>query len=127
LLEIEVLVDRGDRGPLLEHAPALPSAAMPVCVLLLKPTEPTVFDEMPSKPFHCTVIAHYPVTGSYAHVLVVSLSPDDERANQEAFGASPVPFLLLYGTRYEAEVLPFAAEDAHLPRLAVSVADIGSG
>ncbi len=100
---------------------------MPVCVLLLKPTEPTVLDDMPSEPFHCTVIAHYPVTGSYAHVLVVSLSPEDERANEESFGSSPVDFLVLYGTRYEAEVLPLQGDDDHLPRLAVSVADIGSG
>jgi len=100
---------------------------MPVRVLLLKPTEATVFDDMPSKPFHCTVIAHYPVTGSYAHVLVVSLSPEDERANEESFGPSAIPFLMLYGTRYEAEVLSLQDDDEHLPRLAVSVADIGSG
>jgi hypothetical protein len=65
-------------------------AAMSLYVLLLKPAEPTVFDDAPSKPFHCTVIAHYPVTGPYAHVLVASLSSEDKRANEESF-KSPLP------------------------------------
>ena len=103
---------------------------MPVHVLLLKAAEPTVFDDAPTKPFHCTVVAHYPVTGNYAHVLVVSVSSEDERANHESFGSSPFPsagFLMLYGMRYELEALALKADDTHLPRLAVSVADIGSG
>lgn len=103
---------------------------MPVHVLLLKAAEPTVFDDAPSKPFHCTVVAHYPVTGNYAHVLVVSVSSEDERANEESFGSSPFPsagFLMLYGMRYELEALPLKADDPRLPQLAVSVGDIGSG
>ena len=98
-------------------------------MLLLKPAEATVFDEMPSKPFHCTVIAHYRVTGPYAHVLVTSLSAEDERANEESF-KSPLPshgFITLDGKRHELEVLSLQADDQHAPRLGVSIADIGSG
>ena len=102
---------------------------MSVQVLLLKPAEPTVFDDMPSRPFHCTVLAHFPVTGSYAHVLLVSLSPEDENANQETLKSPSATHgaLVLNGTRYEAEVLPLEVHGDHGPELAVSVADIGSG
>jgi hypothetical protein len=104
-------------------------AAMSLYVLLLKPAEPTVFDDAPSKPFHCTVIAHYPVTGPYAHVLVASLSSEDKRANEESF-KSPLPshgFITLDGKRHELEVLRLHVDDEHAPRLGVSIADIGSG
>lgn len=101
---------------------------MPLYVLLLKAAEPTAFDDAPSKPFHCTVIAHYPVTGRYAHVLVASLSSEDERANEESFKSSlPLGFIMLDGRRYELEVLPLHVDDDDAPRLGVSIADIGSG
>ncbi len=103
---------------------------MGVYVLLLKPAEATVFDDAPSKPFHGTVIAHYPVKGDYAHVLVTSLSAEDERANEESFKSSPFPshgFITLDGKRYELEVLPLQADGGYGPRLGVSIADIGSG
>ena len=102
---------------------------MSVHVFLLKPAEPSVFDDMPSRHFHCTVLAHLPVTGSYAHVLLVSLSPEDEKANQDSL-KSPLPThgaLMLNGTRYLLEVLPLQVDGAHGPELAVSIADIGSG
>ncbi len=99
---------------------------MPVHVLLLKP-QPSPLDEMPAKPFHCTVIAHYPVTGSYAHVFVVSVSSEDETANMQSFGSSlPPGFVMLNGSRHELEVLSLDAVERP-PELGVSVADIGSG
>jgi hypothetical protein len=100
-------------------------------VFLLKPAEPGVFDDMPTRPFRCTVIAHYPVTGSYAHVVVVSLSPEDEKANHESLGGR-FPFtsdgaLMVNGTRHTLEFLPVAEGGAQALELAVSTADIGSG
>ena len=102
---------------------------MSVQVFLLKPAEPTVFDDMPLRPFHCTVLAHFPVTGSYAHVLLVSLSPEDEKANEESVHSPSATHgaLVLNGTRYLLEVLPLQVDGAHGPELAVSTADIGSG
>jgi hypothetical protein len=69
------------------------------------------------------------VTGRYAHVLVASLSPEDERANEESFKSS-LPshgFIMLDGRRHELEVLPLHVDDEHAPGLGVSIADIGSG
>ena len=108
----------------------LASAPMPMNVFLLKPAEPGPFDDMPTRPFHCTVVAQYPVTGSYAYVLVVWISAEDEKANEASFGSFPFTSdgaLMLSGIRYELETLPLKVDEGEGLRLAVSVADIGSG
>ena len=103
---------------------------MPAYVFLLKPAEPTFFDEMGTRPFRCTVVAHYPVTGDYAYIVVVSLSPEDEKANREALGTFPFTSdgaLMVNGRPHKLEFLPLRDEDGDAPTLAVSLGDIGSG